>query len=1198
MDRMKKFISLIIYLLCSIQLSALQVGHLRVQSLLNPQGIDDKSPHFSWQLQSEKRGVVQTAYRLILTSDSAGEKIVWDSGTVESASSVGVTGKGLTLQPSTRYFWRVTVWDNKGEEATSTETAYFDTGLMSTAKNPLSPAIWIKAADVKSGENLPTHYAIDYDMYLVKGRASLIFAASSQNDYLMWQINCIDYDMPAVKRHVYVNGSSTSSYTTFSHFQKSDLLGHLHHYRIEVDGNMVRTYIDGTLVDTYSGSASATAIGNIGMRVYGVSEEAFFDNIKVTTYDSSGNSAVTLREDFEGLSSAVFYSAIIEDKEGSQMCHMSSASGENKLMQETQQGTPMFRKTFSLSKPINEAKLYTSGLGIYDVFINGKRVGHEQPDGSTLYEELKPGWTDYRSRVFYSSHDVTSLLSEGANAIGAVVSSGWWAGAIARGIYENPQLGFIAKLIVTYDDGSQETLVSDLSWLSSHSCAVKKGDIYDGEVYDARLESNWTEPSYDDSQWDAVETNTSFSGKIVAFTGGYVLQLKDKVQKLLKATIYRGTKSSGSDFGMINVVRTSTSPHFSLQKGETAVLDFGQNIVGWVRFQVRGKNGCRLHLRFAEMLNDTGEKSRANDGPGGSLYLANLRTAKAELFYTLSGKPEGEEYHPTHTFYGFRYCEIKPSDDVEILSIEAQPISSSTEETGMLTTSNPLVNQLFSNIQWGQRGNLLSVPTDCPQRDERLGWSGDTQIFCLTAMYNAETESFFRKWLQDMRDSQRSDGAYYTVAPQTNSRCGAGAWSDAGIIVPWRTYLMYGDTEIIRENFAAMEKYMEWLATQKDGEYQYAGAATNYGDWVSYVETDKRYISVAYYAYDAMLMAKMARALSPLPIGTYARKAAAYETLYKNIRDEFRTRYLTPSISQTSQTAYLLALQFGLLEGDEEVTDFKKRLTQSIIGNGYKLNTGFVGTGILNQTLSEFDLTDYAYDLLLQRNDPSWLYSVDQGATTIWERWNSYTLKSGFGSASMNSFNHYSYGAVGEWMYRYMLGISPDEQTPGFNHFILQPHPDRRTTLPSEQSLVTNASGTFLCRYGEISSAWSAPDKKSLNYDCTVPVNTTATLYFPATSAYQTVLESGIPAKDAEGVTYVDYQNGCLIYELASGTYHFTTDGTSDAEYIYKPADTETIPVYDLSGRLQHFSDINNHSSAPTLPRGIYISPGKKVFVR
>ncbi len=1367
---------------CAAQASALRVDYLRVQSLLNPQGVDSAHPLFSWQLQSDERGVVQTAYKLQLTSDAEGTNVVWDSGTIQSSESVGVTVKGFTLRPSTRYYWRVTVWDNKGNEATSSEIAYFDTGLMSSSKNPLTPAMWIQASDLKSGEEVEeiknyivearvriekaaagicfamqdegnfyfwqlntegsyprlrphqwsggsaaclanvnlsgkvalnntdefllrivvtdasrartyinnvlvdsrtgnfkygkigmreanaeadqqaeigvyddvvvkkddgtvlfsedfssgnsfsagtvtngkmrlvgstsgqvlawqraltgdghVHYALDYDMYLVKASASVIFACTASNTYHMWQINCKDYSNPAVRRHVYIGGKLTYNDSEFTQFTKDELVGHLHHYRIEVQDGTIRTYVDQKLVDTFVDASGTAVLGDIGMRIdaSGGGEEAYFDNLCLTNYDEQGNTSVVVNEDFEGVSSDLFYDAFIEEKAGSRMCHAYSGSGEKKIMQAQSYGIPMFRKAFTLAKPVRTAKLYTSGLGVYDVFINGQRVGHVQSDGSTIYEELKPGWTDYRSRVFYSSHDVTTLLAEGANAIGAIVTPGWWAGAVMHGIYGSPKTGFIAKLVVTYEDDSRETIVSDLSWLSSKNGALKSGEIYDGEIYDARLESAWTTAAYDDSQWNGVTQNTDFSGQINAFTGGYVMQLRDKVQHVQSATVYEGSKSTGTDFGMINIVDTPSGSQFTIRKGQAVILDFGQNIVGWVRFKVRGQAGNRLRLRFTEMLNDTGSRSRGNDGPGGSLYLANLRSAKAQLYYTLAGRAEGEQYEPSTTFYGFRYCEILPSDDVELLAIEAQPISSSTDDTGSFTTSNPLVNQLFSNIQWGQRGNLLSIPTDCPQRDERLGWTADTQIFSQTGMYIADTESFYRKWMQDMRDSQRSDGAYPDVAPYNWVGHGNSAWGDAGIVVPWNIYLMFGDKEALRENFASMEKYMNWLATQTGDGYKYQGAGLAYGDWLSFAPTETRYVSVAYYAYDAQLMAKMARALSTSENDTYARKAANYETLYNNIRNEFRSRYITPTVKQTSQTAFLLALDFNLLADEAEVNRFRTRLMQAIRSNNYTLSTGFVGTGIINTTLSRFGLTDYAYDLLLQRNCPSWLYSVDQGATTIWERWNSYTIESGFGDPGMNSFNHYAYGAVGGWMFRYVLGIEPDEAQPGFRHIILQPQPDRRITLPKGQTLITSANGSYRSRYGTIASGWTAPDRKSLTYSCTVPANATATLRLPVVSEDAVVLESGRPVAEAEGVTRVGFADGCIIYELGSGTYQFSTDGSVGVRPMGESSSADDASaIYDFMGRMWRSADATPLVGVASLPRGVYITGGRKVLVQ
>ena len=544
------------------------------------------------------------------------------------------------------------------------------------------------------------------------------------------------------------------------------------------------------------------------------------------------------------------------------------------------------------------------------------------------------------------------------------------------------------------------------------------------------------------------------------------------------------------------------------------------------------------------------------------------------------------------TFFGFRYCEVTPSDDVEILAIEAQPISSSTDDRGSVETSHELVNQLFSNITWGQRGNLLSVPTDCPQRDERLGWMADTQVFSCTGLYNAYTESFYRKWMQDVRDGQNAEGAYPGVAPECwGTPFGQTVWADAGIVVPWNLYVMTGNKDILIENYTSMERYMDYLSRQVFDGYQYNGGGLTWGDWLSFVNTDTRYIAVAYYAYVTQLMTKISIALSESDDDTYARKAAQYDKLFGNIKSEFRKRYITPNVKQTTQTALLMALQFNLLEGDEEIENFKTRLTRAIRNNSYKLNTGFAGTPLLGPTLSRYGLNDYAYDLLLQRQCPSWLYSIDQGATTIWERWNSYTKESGFGDPGMNSFNHYAYGAVGEWMYRYMCGIEYDEAQPGFKHIILQPQPDRRQTLPTGQELITAASASHTSYYGTISSAWQLPEGNQLDYKCAVPANTTATLYLPVADEQTIVHEGNTTAEEAEGVEYVGYENGCKIYNLGSGHYHFTASLITAVKNLR--ADTNDGPVYDLAGRLLG----SNSTTAANLRQGVYIVNGKKLAV-
>lgn len=1002
-----------------------------------------------------------------------------------------------------------------------------------------------RAADSAKG------YAIESDITLMKGNVGVVFAYTASNNYYMWALNCKDYDYPAIRRHVYSN-STTPSYsdTRIDAFTKDEILGKPHRLRIEVIDNTVKTYIDGQLVDTYTTSGKIVD-GYTGFRTHADDEgPAYADNVKVTTIGADGNETVRLSEDFEG--NAPMFDGTITEHDGSNQLYVYTANGEQRFMESSMGAASMFRKEFTAKAPVKSAKLYSSALGIYDVFINGTRVGHVQDDGTTIYDELKPGWTDYAKKVFYNTHDVTTLIKEGGNAIGATVTSGYWAGGICHGQYGDKPVAFMAKLVIEYTDGSKETVVTDASWATYDNGALRKGDIYNGETYNATLEDGWTKAGYDQSAWHAIVSSRDFTGEICAFEGP-AARIRTSLTRLPEhITIYEGIKQTGTAYGMVNVVsETSGNSPVKLKKGQTVIYDFGQNMVGWVRVNVKGKAGCTLRARFSEMLNDKGDTNRGDDGPGGSLYLINLRTAKASMYYTLRGDEEGETYSPTNTYYGFRYCEITAGDDIEINGIEGLVVGADNEEGSSLTTSHDAVNQLYSNVIWGQRGNFMSVPTDCPQRDERLGWTGDTQIFCRTAAYNANTAAFYHKFMGDMRDSQRPDGAYPDVAPIAWVGYGNGAWGDAGIIVPWTTYLMHGDKSIIEENYESMEKYMDWMAAQAGDGYKYQGAGTNYGDWVSFVPTDSRYVSVCYYAYDALLMSKMSQVLSKAPGDEYAIKAAEYEQLYNNIKAEFATRYISNRLpKQHTQTGYLLALRFGLLPDEASEQATIKALARAISSNNETLNTGFVGTGIINTTISQVGLIDKAYNLLLQRNCPSWLYSVDQGATTIWERWNSYTKETGFHKdISMNSFNHYSYGAVAEWMYRYMAGIEADEQNAGFKHIILQPYPDTRTTLPQGQERITSVDATVASNYGSIKSAWQLGADGSLSYKVTVPANTTARLLMPVAEGSK-VYEGGRPAEESEGVKYEGTTDDRAVFTLGSGSYSFTTNISTDISAV------------------------------------------------
>ena len=1113
----------------------LKVADLRVGTLHNPEGVD-APPQFSWKLTSDRRSTLQTAYRIVVSRSPKGKDKVFDTGFLKSDQSCGVIIPQLVLSPSTRYYWTVTVRDNHRRKAVSRDEARFDTGLMGSG---WGGARWIKPSSENDITKNIARYTVETDLIILNDNASIVFATTGDKRYYMWQINTYDKGGPLLRRHIYEGGDSPKvSERRLRGFTKESLLHSRRHITIAVADKTVTTSIDGTPVDTFvCENGHAVPFGAVGMRVHNdpnqAHEEALFGNMRVTTSDASGHTTTVLDERFSDPADCLFPFPELVSLEGSPMCRMASEPGcERLMMQEELHGEPMLRKSFSLNKDIKSAKLYTTALGVYDVYVNGSRVGHTVADGTVVYDELKPGWTDYRSRVFYSSHDVTALLQQGDNVLGTVLTPGWWSGFISRGIYGKNEPAFMAKLVITYHDNTEETIVSDDTWLSSLDGPLRRSGIYLGEVYDARLRRDWTAPGYDCSRWKKVEFAASYKGKVEAQRGPAVRELADERRAPVSLTVYQGSKPVGCDYGMVNVVSFSDSMTVTtLKAGQTLIVDFGQNFAGVVDFKIKGRRGTRMKMRFAEMLNDTGEKNRANDGPGGSLYLENLRSAYAGLQYTFSGDEQGESYRPLTTFYGYRYCSITATADITLEHIEGVPLSSSYEDTGIVIAEDDMTNQLFSNIVWGQRSNLLSVPTDCPQRDERMGWTADTQVFSTTAMFNANVAGFYRKWLTDLRDGQRDDGAYPDIAPVCWTPTGNGAWADAGIIVPWNVYLMTGDKSAISEGYDSMERYMTWLSSQSSDGYKYDGAGTAYGDWLSFEKTDPRYVSVAYYAYDAKLMARMSRVLSTAPGDRYDLAAKKYDRLFDDIKTEYQRRFMPDGVLPSpSQTQCLLALQFGLYRDDAQKQWLTDKLRQLITDNGEKLGTGFVGTSVINMTLSEAGLADKAYNLLLQCDCPSWMYSIDQGATTVWERWNSYTREKGFGDKSMNSFNHYAYGAVGEWMYRRMAGINPDDRRPGFKHIVLCPEPDMRTVLPHKQHRIKGVMGIYDSPYGDILADWVHVED-GIEYTFSVPANTTATLYLPVADEI-----TAVKFTDARP-EYKGFKDGRKIYELGSGDY-------------------------------------------------------------
>ena len=767
---------------------------------------------------------------------------------------------------------------------------------------------------------------------------------------------------------------------------------------------------------------------------------------------------------------------------------------------------------------VAKAVWMTSGLGVYDLYVNGTLVGTEV---------LKPGFTHYAKTKRSFTYDITDAIRTKAgaeNVFAAQVTPGWWGDKIITPGGHDGMIGkkcaFRGVVELTFADGTSQRFGTDTEhWLAGIAGPVKHAAIFDGEDYDAR-----ELPGYACiDRLSTPELNTEFSGEILPSAGAEIYMREDLALAPVKAYTWKDVEGAADDaFGKV-VVATEYAPGavMTVQPGETLVIDFGQNASAVPSFVFKAAEGTTLTCLPAELLNDgNGAKSRGMDGPEGSCHRTNLRVPQTGMIltYTFAADKGFVSFTPRSTFFGYRFVSITATDEVVIKSIASIPVSSIAAglETGTLTTGSDDVNKLISNTVWGQRSNYLSVPTDCPQRNERLGWTADTQVFTETGTFFANTSTFFHKWMRDMIDSQSPLGGFPGVAPLAQygwdmMRLG---WADAGVIVPWTVWKQFADTQIIDESWEAMEKYMSWVDTTQFNHESHVSENGNYqwADWLSYEPLEScsgrshyndatgawvprpeaiiywNYLSASYWAYDAGLMADMAAATG--------RDAAKYRDMQQRavtfIRDTFLNEDGTfkTEILNTMQTPALFALKNKVVEGAAKEAMIA-RLKANFAEHDNCLQTGFLGTSILMQTLTDNGMGDIAWNLLFQHKNPSWLYSVDNGATTIWERWNSYTLESGMGPAGMNSFNHYAYGCVCQWLWETAAGICADVASPGFSHIVMKPLPDKRLgSLKAEYKSVA----------GVITSEWKYDGDKWL-WDFTVPEGATATVTLPGENA-------------------------------------------------------------------------------------------------
>jgi alpha-L-rhamnosidase len=735
------------------------------------------------------------------------------------------------------------------------------------------------------------------------------------------------------------------------------------------------------------------------------------------------------------------------------------------------QPAALLRHEFTLAKHPRSARLYVTAAGSYQAFLNGKRVGDDV---------LTPEFTDYTKRILYQTYDVTSLLNSGANAIAAILGDGW---ALSAQLWTGVRMGFLAppprllaQLRIEYSDGTHDDVISDSTWKASQS-PIYHSEIYAGEVYDARLEQKgWDAAGFADSTWTNAVVVPAPQGKVAA--------------EMTTPT---------------RVVATLNPISVKAIAGGAYVVDMGQNMVGWPVLKVNGPAGTRVRMRTAEILN-----------PDGTLYRDNLRNADSTDTYVLRGGAI-EVYRPHFTFHGFRYLELSgfpgtPTTD----SIAGEVVSSlSGEPAATVTTSSDLVNGFWKTGIWGQRGNFLSIPTDCPQRDERQGWTGDAEVFWRTGSYNFDIASFGRQWMRSVVDDQSGDGAFANTVPVVRSMGGDGApgWGDAGVIVPWTAWMQYGDKAILQENWPAMQRWMEFIQNNNPNFLRRNRTGANFADWLAPGSTTPvDLVATAYWALIARQMSEVAHALGK------DGDADRYRVLGNQIRDAFQKEWVKGdgTVGSGSQTGYVLALYMNLVP-DAQVSTAVDNLVKDIESHNWHLTTGFLGTPFLLFTLADHGRTDVAYRLLLNDTYPSWGYMLSKGATTWWERWNG-----DVGDPAMNSYNHYAFGSVMAWVYRYMVGIDTTQSGSGFHQIVVHPHLDGR---------ITKASGAYNSVYGKVLADWNGTASGPFTLSVAIPANTTAKVYLPA-SGNGVVMEGARPIKPAkEGDSYV--------VEIGSGAYTF-----------------------------------------------------------
>jgi alpha-L-rhamnosidase len=1045
--------------------------HLRCEYRVDPLGIDVTQPRLCWEMHDPRRAAAQTAYQILVASTpeklAAGQGDLWDSGRVKSDETTQIVYAGKPLGSRMQCFWKVRLWDAQGKVSAYSQPAQWSMGLLAAADRK---AHWIGFDGLMVHPSKSNLLTLDGCPWVWYPEKPLTHAAATPHGERFFRGY---FTLPAGAR-VYRARFQTAATGNFDVFFNGKGVGHgdpkpdAHKRAVTFD--LTSATLPGrNCLAVKAGPGPNPPAGLAGKLL--VELDGGETLVALIDHSWKAYTASVAKWNLPDGNDSAWPAAKEIAKVGDKPWGTPSAEGSEPL------ACPHFRKDFRILKSVRRATVYASALGLYRVHVNGEPVTDDC---------LNPGWTDYHRRVYYNTYDVTNLVrAGGANTIGATLAAGWYSGAIGwmgeRFHYgRHPRVW--VQLEIEATDGSRQTIVSDGTWKGAYGPYIES-EFLAGETYDARLElSGWSSPGFNASQWLPVAVTSAIEARLEANPGVSV-----------------------KETGRI------TPKKISQPRPGVYVFDMGQNFAGLAELKVQGPAGTRVVMRFAEMLN-----------PDGTIYTANLRSARSTDTYILKGVAWQEIWRPRYTFHGFRYIEMtgypgKPDLD----ALTGIAINSATPMVGAFECSSPMVNQLYSNILWTQRANFISIPTDCPQRDERLGWTGDAEVFVRAATYNADVAAFYTKWLVDLHDDQHPDGAVPDVAPQVVAMgAGTPAWADAGTVCPWTIWQVYGDTRLAARHFDMMVKWVEYCRRHSKGLLR---PNQGYGDWLSIgADTPKDVLATAYFAYSAHLTAEVARVIGRLD------EAQKYEELFLQIKAAFNKAYVTADgrIKGNTQTCYVLALYFDLLPTAQRGAA-ARHLVDDIQGRGVRLSTGFVGTSFLMPVLSQTGNTPLAYQLLLTDQYPSWGYSIKHGATSIWERWDGWTAEKGFQDPGMNSFAHYSFGAVGRWMFQSVAGI--DSASPGFKRLLIRPQP-----APG----LTWVKASYDSIHGRIASAWTKT-ADGLTLEITIPANTRATLFLPAGDPRR-VSEGGRPLASAPGLKLLGPAGPALALEAAAGQYVFT----------------------------------------------------------